>query len=296
MTISRVKFQVSSAAKRPASAQGRAAHHLVPMVVRGGEEGGEMQRGQEHVRRQAQGPGQGAAIKLDFEGAQSSQAQQQLLKVVGIQLDPQRVEGYYNLGLVYRRKGQFDLSLQAYREAIRLNPRMADAYLNLANLYVEKQQYRLAVQNYDEALKLRPDWDKALEGRDHAREMLSSGAIPSVPMPAGPQPRGARPAAEMEKVVDPNTHGGLLNALHEHTSEAEALGLRFQQMLASELEGALKELSSVLLYSKGPLSELNDCLERFEHALDHLQTARQDLEQGITRLQQVDTQFPAVDH
>src|SRR5260370_29013636 len=33
----------------------------------------------------------------------------------GLQLDSTRVEGYYNLGLVYRRKGQTDLSLQSYR-------------------------------------------------------------------------------------------------------------------------------------------------------------------------------------
>ena len=36
----------------------------------------------------------------------------------GIQIDVQRAEGYYNLGLVYRRKGQPDLAIQAYREAI----------------------------------------------------------------------------------------------------------------------------------------------------------------------------------
>src|SRR5262245_335119 len=211
----------------------------------------------------------------------------------GIQLDPQRVEGYYNLGLVYRRKGQLDLSLQAYREAIRLNPRMAVAYLNLGNLYVEKQQYRMAVQNYEEALKVRPDWDKALDGLDHAREMLAGGATPAVPAPVGPQVRGARPAVEQEKVVDPNTHANLLNAMHQGASEVEALGLRFQQTLADEVEAALKELSSALLYSQGSLSELDDRVARFEQALEHLRSARQELDQGITRLQQTDAQFPA---
>ncbi len=46
----------------------------------------------------------------------------------GLQLDPTRVEGYYNLGVVYRNLGQEDLSMQAYREALRLNPRMGDAH------------------------------------------------------------------------------------------------------------------------------------------------------------------------
>ena len=31
-------------------------------------------------------------------------------------------KGYYNLGVVYRRKGQSDLAIQAYREAVRINP------------------------------------------------------------------------------------------------------------------------------------------------------------------------------
>ncbi len=209
----------------------------------------------------------------------------------GIQLDPQRVEGYYNLGLVYRHKGQFDLAIQAYREAIRLNPRMADAYLNLGNLYIEKQQYRLAVQTYEEALKIRPDWDRALEGREHAREMLSGAAKPAAPALAGPQTGGARPAAEAEKTVDPKVHGDLLNALHQGAGEVEALGQRFQKVLADELEKAIKDLSSALLSPKGPINELNNCVSRFEHALEHMRSVRQELEQGVTRLQQMDAHF-----
>jgi len=66
-----------------------------------------------------------------------------------------------------------------------------------------------------------------------------------------------------------------------------------RQTLADEVEDALKELSSALLYSSGSLTELTDRVERFEHALEHLQTVRQDLEQSITRLQQTDSQFPS---
>jgi len=169
----------------------------------------------------------------------------------GIQLDPQRVEGYYNLGLVYRRKGQLDLSIQAYREALRLNPRMADAYLNLGNLFIEKQQYRQAISQYEEALKIRPEWDKAIEGREHAQEMLTGGApVIAAPTPTGPQ------------------------------------------MISNELEDAIKELSSCLLYPNGPISELRDCVKRFEQALEHMQTAQQNMDLGIARIQQLDAQFP----
>lgn len=211
----------------------------------------------------------------------------------GIQLDPQRVEGYYNLGLVYRRKGQLDLSIQAYREAIRLNPRMADAYLNLANLYVEKQQYRPAIQNYEEALKLRPNWDKALEGRDHAQALLSGNRPAVTPSAPAPGPAGkARSNADLEKPVDPNVHASLLTALCATAETTEELGRRFQKTLTDEMEMAIKELSSSLLQSSGASMEFNSCVERFEQAFEHLRTAQKNLEAGFASLQLFDAKFP----
>jgi tetratricopeptide (TPR) repeat protein len=210
----------------------------------------------------------------------------------GIQLDPQRVEGYYNLGLVYRRKGQLDLSIQAYREAIRLNPRMADAYLNLANLYVEKQQYRPAIQNYEEALKLRPNWDKALEGRDHAQALLSGirpVATPSAPAP-GQAGRG-RSSVDREKPIDPNIHASLLTSLCATAEATEELGRRFQKTLSDEMEGAIKELSSCLLQPIGASGEFSTSVERFEQAFEHVRTAQKNLEAGVASLQLFDGKF-----
>lgn len=208
----------------------------------------------------------------------------------GIQLDPQRVEGYYNLGLVYRRRGQFDLSIQAYREALRLNPRMADAQLNLANLYVEKQQYRQAIQNYDEALKLRPNWDKAEEGRAHAQALLS-GDHPAGKAAAASGNTG-RSAVSEDRMVDPNLHSALLTALHTGSAAAEELGRNFQKVLLEEMDVAIKELSSCLLYPDAPNSELNACIDRFAGALDQTLAVQKKLEAGITRIQNLTTQFP----
>jgi tetratricopeptide (TPR) repeat protein len=206
----------------------------------------------------------------------------------GIQLDPQRVEGYYNLGLVYRRKGQFDMAIQAYREALRLNPRMSDAHLNLANLYVEKQQYRQAIQNYDEALKLRPNWEKAMEGRAHA-QMLLSGDRPVVQESAPAS--GGRSAVAEDKMVDPNIHSALLTAVYTGSEAAEGLVRNFQKALSDEMETAIKELSSCLLYPDAPNSELNACVDRFAEALDHVLAAQKNLEAGILRLQNVNASF-----
>jgi len=210
----------------------------------------------------------------------------------GIQLDPQRVEGYYNLGLVYRRRGQFDLSIQAYREAIRLNPRMADAYLNLANLYVEKQQYRQAIQGYEEALKVRPHWDKALEGKAHAQALLSGDRPVAQEAPAATETGGGRSSISEDKMVDPNLHSTLLTALNTGSEAAEELGRRFQKVLVDEMDYAIKELSSCLLYPDAPSSELDACVKRFEQALDHLLAVQKELEAGITRIHKLNAQFP----
>jgi tetratricopeptide (TPR) repeat protein len=213
----------------------------------------------------------------------------------GIQLDPQRVEGYYNLGLVHRKKGQIDLAIQAYREALRLNPRMADAHFNLGNLFLEKGQPRVALQHYDQALQLRPNWEKAIEGRAHAEAVLNppsedEDTIHGVPAPIARQ-QGASGLSELDRNVDPSEHGALLGALHSTASESETFGKQFQQLLTDEVEPAIKELSSALLYSGGSRSELEACVTRFETALERMRSVQQSLQSSMARLRQ-----HAVDH
>ena len=212
----------------------------------------------------------------------------------GIQLDPQRVEGYYNLGLVYRRKGQIDLAIQAYREAIRINPRMADAHLNLANLFLDKQQYRQALQFYEAALQVRPGWDKALEGKEHVQGLMTGEIAPPEPAVAtgrGPA-RSAAPAGDLERVADPTLHGALLTALHQTTIISEEVGKQFQRILLEEIEPAIKELSSCLLYPEGPRSELDECVQQFEQALQHLQATQVTFKSNLVRLRQVGRSYP----
>jgi Tfp pilus assembly protein PilF len=220
----------------------------------------------------------------------------------GIQLDPQRVEGYYNLGLVYRRKGQLELAIQAYREALRLNPRLADTHLNLANLLVEKGQFKNAIQHYDQALSIRPGWEKAQEAREVAVAELSredvtqakaTGAAAAAPA-ASRTGRAPAAANDLDRVADPATHTALLSTLNQAAVTSEDCGRLFQQVLADELETAIKELSSCLLYPDGPISELDACVSRFEAALEHMRTAQSNLERSLTRLHALHESFPNV--
>jgi Tfp pilus assembly protein PilF len=218
----------------------------------------------------------------------------------GIQLDNGRHEGYYNLGLVYKRKGQTDLAVSAYREAIRLNPKMADAHLNLANLYIEREQPKQAITHYEAAAQLRLGWEKAFDGLEHARAMLAA----QTPGEPGTPVRGSSttmasvrsaPAygGDVDHLVDPITHAAFLSNLHHATIIAEETGRLLQMVVGEELEPAIKELSSALLYSQGSRGELDGPVGRFESALSRMRTAREALAGYVDRLEEMGESFPA---
>jgi len=210
----------------------------------------------------------------------------------GIQLDPQRAEGYYNLGLAYRRKSQTDLAIHAYREALRLNPRMADAHYNLANLHLDKEQYAQAVASYKQALQIRPNWDKAQQGLASAEEALAeatagereaAAAAEEALVPAAPAP--ASPARiDPHRVIDPDLHGLLLNSLHKATIESENHGRHFFRLVEEEIEPVIKELSSCLISPDVSISVMDACIQKFENALTHVKTARENLQGSIERV------------
>jgi tetratricopeptide (TPR) repeat protein len=214
----------------------------------------------------------------------------------GIQLDSHRAEGYYNLGLAYRRKGQPDLAIQAYREAVRLNPRMADAHLNLANLYLDKEQWGLAMGHYKQALEVRPRWDKALTGLAQAEAGHAIAQGTSVPKPSGapttPIVTGqsavpAKHALDPDRTVDPNVHGTLLTNLHKATIDSENFGRNFLKILEDQIEPAIKDLSSCLLYPDSPTSELDQCVQKFESAIESMRTAQTNLQGSIDRVRNI---------
>jgi Tfp pilus assembly protein PilF len=213
----------------------------------------------------------------------------------GIQLDTHRAEGYYNLGLAYRRKGQPELAIQAYREATRVNPRMADAHLNLANIYLEKEQYSLSVAHYRHALEIRPRWDKAENGLAQATAGLA--AFEQAAKSTGPvtvstdklveKPQAAPAKVDPDRMVDPTFHGQLLSNLHKATIESENNGRHFLKILEEEIEPAIKDLSSCLLYPNGSLGELDQCVQKFETAIKSMRTAQSTLQGSIEKVRTI---------
>ena len=210
----------------------------------------------------------------------------------GIQLDPQRAEGYYNLGLAYRRKGQVDLAIHAYREALRLSPRMADAHYNLANLHLDKEQYAQAVASYKQALQIRPNWDKAQQGLASAEEALAEESAEQKaeetaaeePVVAATRSTTGPGKIDPHRVIDPDLHGLLLNSLHKATIESENHGRHFFRLVEEEIEPVIKELSSCLIAPDVSISVLDACIQKFEDALVHVKSARENLQGSIERV------------
>jgi predicted Zn-dependent protease len=63
----------------------------------------------------------------------------------------------YNQGIDESTKGQDDMAIAAYRQAIALDPGLTQAYNNLANLLMQNNQYDETVALYQSAIAIRPD-------------------------------------------------------------------------------------------------------------------------------------------
>ena len=55
-----------------------------------------------------------------------------------VEIDPNMVNGYYNLGLVYPKIGKLDKAIDAYKKILDINPDDIEVHKNLGLLYKEQ--------------------------------------------------------------------------------------------------------------------------------------------------------------
>ena len=82
-----------------------------------------------------------------------------------IALKPDNAEAYCNRGVTYGEKGDFDLAVQDFDKAIALKPDHAQAYNNRGVAYAEKGEFARAIQDYDKAIGLKPDLAETYDNR-----------------------------------------------------------------------------------------------------------------------------------
>ena len=173
---------------------------------------------------------------------------------------------------------------------------MSDAHLNLANLLFEKEQFRQAETHYQKALELRPGWEKAVDGLEAAREAAAleenKGASGLVIGSSGRITKGG--GSVLDQTVDPTVHATLLTSLHQATIDAMDAGRLLQQILEKEVEPSIKDLSSCLLNAgAGGGGDLDECVKKFESALQHMRDTQAAVARRIAKLRDMEAQFPS---
>lgn len=82
-----------------------------------------------------------------------------------LRLNPKHASAYINRGIAWRDKREYDQAIADYTEAIRLDPKYASAYNNRGNAWSDKRDFDRAIADYTEAIKLNPDYASAYYNR-----------------------------------------------------------------------------------------------------------------------------------
>jgi Flp pilus assembly protein TadD len=115
---------------------------------------------------------------------------------------PERVEGYYGLGMAYGHLNQYDLSIEAFELALLIQSELPDIHYGLAIACLEQGQHERAIQALQETLRLDPKYPKAQEYLNSAcelRDRTSPSPQPASP-PGTPRRRGAEDRETSETV------------------------------------------------------------------------------------------------
>ena len=72
---------------------------------------------------------------------------------------------HFNRGVVHRKKGNHDLAIADYTEAIKRDNHYTDAYLNRGVAYYNKGDYHQAINNYTKAMELKSNYTDAYNNR-----------------------------------------------------------------------------------------------------------------------------------
>lgn len=82
-----------------------------------------------------------------------------------VRLDPNSSDAFYNRGNTYRNKGEYDRSIGDFDQAIALNSNLLFAFISRGNSYDDKGEYDRALQNFDQAIRLNPNYAAAFSHR-----------------------------------------------------------------------------------------------------------------------------------
>ncbi len=80
-----------------------------------------------------------------------------------LQISPETVNVYNSLGVLYRKKGDFNTALQQYMKALRIHKNEPHIHYNIGRLYLDMKDYREAKKHFALAVQFKPDFKAARE-------------------------------------------------------------------------------------------------------------------------------------
>ena len=97
------------------------------------------------------------------ELAESNPGQAEKLLLRAVQLNPENMEGLFQLGLLYVKQQNYGKALPAFNKAAKLNPQHPNTYYNLGYIYAKRRDYAKAEQMFKRTVALSPPFlDEAL--------------------------------------------------------------------------------------------------------------------------------------
>ncbi len=82
------------------------------------------------------------------------------------EINPNTVNIYNSLGVLYRKKGDFKKALQNYKKALNIHPDRVRIHYNIGRLYIEMKDPETAKSYFQQALKIDPKFTDAKEVLD----------------------------------------------------------------------------------------------------------------------------------
>ncbi len=95
----------------------------------------------------------------------------------GIEKEPGKFKGYFNLGDNYYKLGKFDEAIKSYKSALgktTSGTEKADAYHNIGNALLKKGQYQESIDAFKNSLKLNPKDKETKYNLSYALNMLKN--------------------------------------------------------------------------------------------------------------------------
>lgn len=189
------------------------------------------------------------ALALSRTGDADGEAIQEFRRALS--LDPNHARSHLGLGVIYHRRGEYELAEASYAAALRVDPRLFRAWLNLGALGLARRDYRRARRAYAEAVRLRPEEIAARQGLARALQGLGRPSDALVEWQA---------AYELDP-SDPTTLRGLAKTLGRLRDE-RARAFYERAIEANPTSVSLRTELAALLVEAGEVAEAEAVLRR----------------------------------